>query len=593
MKPHPPMNRPARSGGYVVVTSLVMMVVLMLLASIILTGSVAGVQQAGGHSGLIRARAAAEAGQARAAFTLSESMVPGIDAVLNPYATQFLQQGQNAANTQIIPNLQFGTVITQLNAMTGTSQSGTVNGANFTTTIRFNNFRFDPGSYNPQGLGQQYYVDYLVTSQGQSGTFSRNVEVNGTLRISMGRAPLNQYLLLADDGGSQEGNYFGTGMNYDGPVQVNRNWRFAGSPIFSMGAKTAASTVSMWNCSGKGAWSNVSTQVSNCTTPNWGGYGLQYSAPSIQLPENSFSQARAALGLPATLLTTPTSNERCAALGISPCANGQPAAGVYLPSPASGNKAGIYIQGNAQVHLSVQNGKQIYTILQGNQATTISVTYPNGPTVITRPNGTTETRSNYIPNGQLYVEGSITSLKGPARTGTLPTPLPANNVVPPQIPPAIASESQLNIAAATDIVVQGDLTYETNPVTTPSANNILGLIAGSGSVRVGTAAPNDLYMHGALLAGAAGQGFKVDDYNKGSPRGSIHLLGSLAESKEPPRGIGEIANDGTVKVVQGYGDAFNFDRRFVSGAKSPPFFPGTSLFSAQTALPSQRDWTEK
>lgn len=593
MKQHP-TNRSARNGGYVVVTALVMMVVLMLLASIILTGSVAGVQQAGGHSGLIRARAAAEAGQARAAFTLSESMVPGIDAVLNPYATQFLQQGQNAANTQIIPNLHFGTVITQLNSMTGTSQSGTVNGADFTTTISFSNFRFDPGSYNPQGLGQQYYVDYLVTSQGQSGAFNRNVEVNGTLRISMGRAPLNQYLLLADDGGSQEENFFGTGMNYDGPVQINKNWMFAGSPVFSMGAKTAASTVKMRTCNGRTAsWDAVAKQATNCTTPNWGGYGLQYNAPEIQLPQNSFSQARASLGLSATVLTNPSRSERCVALGITSCTTTQPAAGVYLPNPANGNKAGIYVQGNAEVRLSVQNGNQIYTIVQGNQTTTISVAYPNGPTVVTRPDGTTETRSNYVPNGQLFVQGSITSLKGPARTGALPNPLPANNAVPPQIPPAIASESQLNIAAATDIVVQGDLTYQTNPITTPSANNILGLIAGSGSVRVGPSAPNDLYMHGALLAGANGQGFKVDNYDSGNPRGSIHLLGSLAESKEPPRGRAGFASNGTVTIQNGYGDAFNFDQRFISGAKSPPFFPGTSIFSAQTALPSQRDWTEE
>ena len=315
MKQHPPTNLPPRTGGYVVVTALVMMVVLMLLASIILTGSVAGVQQAGGHSGLIRARAAAEAGQAKAAFTLSESMVPGINAVLNPYATQFLQQGQNAANTQIIPDTDFSAVTTQLNAMTGTAQSGTVNGASYSSAIVFENFRFDSGSYNPQGLGQQYYVDYRVTAHGQSGTFNRNVRVNGTLKISMGRAPLNQYLLLADDGGSQEGNFFGTGMNYDGPVQVNRNWMFAGSPIFSMGAKTAASTVKMRTCNG--AWPNVATQTTNCTTPNWGGYGLQYNAPEIQLPQNSFSQARASLGLPATVLTNPSRSERCAALGIT------------------------------------------------------------------------------------------------------------------------------------------------------------------------------------------------------------------------------------------------------------------------------------
>ncbi|MFC4426664.1 DUF4900 domain-containing protein [Deinococcus navajonensis] len=573
-----------RAGGYIVVTALIMMVILMLLASIIMTGSVSGVQQAGGHSGLVRARAAAEAGQAQAAFTLDQTVLPGLNAVLTPYAVTFLQSGSSAATTQIVPNNRFSNVETALNALNGMSQNGSVRGATFTRSIVFDNFRVDSASFNT--MGQVYYVDYVVTSDGQLGTYHRQVVVNGTLRINMGRTSLNQSLLLANDGGCQQGNYFGTGMNYDGPVQINNNWCFAGSPIFAMGAKTASATVGMWSCTAR-TWQFVATQFNGCTTPNWGGVGLQYSVPAVALPVNSFSQARAALGQDPSVLGAVTNAFACNALNVSCPGNSAPAAGVYLPT-----NGGIYVQGDAQVRLSVNSGAQVYTLQQGSQTTTIRVSYPNGPTVMTRPDNTVVTLNNYKPNGQLYVNGTITHLGGPARTGALPNPLPANNTVPSQIPPAIASETQLNIAARDDIVIQGDLTYQTSPVGNPAARNVLGLIAGAGSVRIGQAAPNDLYLHGALLAGAGGQGFKVDNYDTGTPRGSLHLLGSLAEDQEPPRGVGSIAANGTVSIVHGYGDAFNFDQRFLNGNMAPPYFPGSTLFSAQTALPTQRDWTE-
>ncbi|PNY81621.1 DUF4900 domain-containing protein [Deinococcus koreensis] len=592
-----PAQRPAhQTGGYILVTALGFLVVLMLMASVVLTGSVSGVQQAGSHSGLVRARAAAEAGQANAAFTLSQTILTGLNATLNTYATQFAQSNKDSAKNPIVPPGEYSNVIASLNGL-GTLHTGTVGGANYTDRIIFSNFRADPASFNSKG--QRYFVDYRVESTGQVGSFSRNVNVEGTLGISMGRQYLNQFLLLSDDGGSKEGNFYATGMNYDGPVHVNRNWRFAGTPNFSRGATTASKDVEMYNCSSK-KYVKVSTSTHSCTQPNWGGFGLQYDVPEIALPANSFSQARAALGLDPSDLSSPSKSERCAALQItsnncngngsgSGSGNGNSGVpdGVYLPTTG-----GIYIQGDAEIVLSVVSNNQVYAVKQGNQTTTITVTAPNGPTVTRWPNGSTTT-VNRVPNGQLYVEGKVSSLKGPPRTGTLPNPLPSDNSVPPQIPPAIASTTKLNVAASSDVVVQGDLTYQDNPISKPAAQNVLGLIAGSGDIQIGTSAPADIYMHGAVLAGAKGKGFSVENYNIGLSKGSIHLLGSLAEDKDPPRGLANIAANGQISIAAGYGDAFNFDPRFLNGAVAPPFFPATTLFVAQGALPAQRTWAEK
>ncbi|WP_027481450.1 hypothetical protein [Deinococcus pimensis] len=274
---------------------------------------------------------------------------------------------------------------------------------------------------------------------------------------------------------------------------------------------------------------------------------------------------------------------------------------MYLPRNGSALKGGIYVQGGASdVLLRVDtSGRQVYEITDAaGVKTTVTVDATAGSTTVvtSRPNGNgqpTVSTATYtgVPNGQLFVNGTIGGLRGPARTGTLPSPAPDTST-PSQVPPAVASTSQLNIAASGDVVVTGDLTYRDDPRTVSGAKNVLGIISGSGNVRVGAAAPNDLYLHGAILAGASGKGLQVDGYNSGPARGSIHLLGSLAESSDPPRGVGSIDAAGNVSIVNGYGDAFHFDQRFLNGGTVPPFFPATTRFEAKSSWPDQQAWRE-
>ncbi|THF86465.1 DUF4900 domain-containing protein [Deinococcus sp. KSM4-11] len=573
-----------RTHGYILVTALAFMVVLIIMTTIIMTGSVTGVQQAGGEAGLVRARAAAEAGQAQAGYTLSQTLVPGINSIIATYAGSFAAAGSNPSTTPVIPTAQYSSVLSSMNSLPSSTNSGTVGGVTFSSRVTFSNFRADQASFNANN--QRYLVDYVVASTGQQGNYLRNVNAQGYVAMTLGKTPLNQFLVMANDGGSLQGNFFGTGMNYDGPVHINKNWSFAGTPIFSMGATTAASSVQMYNCN-TGTWQSVTTQSNNCTTPNWGGAGLAYSRPTVPLPGNAFSQARAALGLNATNTTSPSTSERCTALGLSSCSSVP--TGVYTPA-----NGGIYIEGNAAVTLSVASpsNNQVYTIVQGTTTTVLTTNAITGVTTVTKNGGAATTLTTPL-NGQLYVEGTITSLSGPARTGSLPTTLPTNNAVPSQIPPAVASTTKLNIAAATDIVVQGDVTYQDNPSTNASAKNVLAILAGTGNVRIGTLAPNDVYLHGAVVAGASGKGLSADSYNINPARGAIHTLGSLAEDTDPPRGLANIASNGAITMVNGFGDAFHFDPRFVNGSAIPPFFPTTTTFSANTALPVQRSWNEQ
>ncbi|UQN09992.1 DUF4900 domain-containing protein [Deinococcus sp. QL22] len=569
--------------GYILVTALVFMAILMLLGTLMITGSVSGIQQAGGFSGLVRTRAAAEAGQASSAFDLRESIITDLNTILKPYADSFAASKFDAKVTPIVADFQYKSVEISLNSLPTVVKSGSLEGVTYTSKVVFANFRADQ-EYT--AIGQTYYVDYKVESIGKQNKFTRRTATNGTLAIQMGRKYLNQFLLLADDGGSEERNYFTTDMNYDGPVHVNKNWMFTGQPRFSLGATTAAREVKMTDCKGKSFL--VSTQsLPPCTTPDWGNRSLQYGQSSIELPTNSASQKAISLG-PNFKGTVSTIKDVCDALGVkdNDCKSAVPT-GVYLP-PAGG----LYIQGNAEIIMSKTAAEQVYTVKQGTTVTTITVNYVTKRTKIV--SGTTTTERDGVPNGQLYVEGEITSLKGPERTGALPSSLPAT-AVPSQVVPALHPLSQLNIAATSNIVLTGDLTYTDDPRQVVGAKNVLGLIAGTGSVLIGNDArnaPSDIYIHAAILAGAANKGFGVMDVRRAPAQGSIHLLGSVAASKEPPRGVFSFQSDGLPKLIGGYGDDFSFDQRFLNGGTVPPNFPATSRFEAKTALPTQTDWTE-
>ncbi|GEM47002.1 DUF4900 domain-containing protein [Deinococcus cellulosilyticus] len=577
--------------GFVLVSTLAILTVIVLLGMLSVANTTSEYQQSASQTRMANARAVSEAGQAEAQFFMVNDGLTKVNDAMKTYLTAFAASSKNAATDPIIDSSNYNAIITSLNGNSAFTRSGTINGNSYATKIKFSNMRADSGSFS--SAGQDYWMEYVIETTGNDKQFKRNVITSGNMLVRLGRTYLNQFVLLADDGGSTGGNYYATGMNYDGPVHVNKNWRFAGSPQFKYGATTNAATVEMWNCTTK-KWTAVSTQSHSCTSPDWGGRGMKYQEPKVDLPKNSFSQQRAALGLDPNTSTVPTQSQICTALGSAAptgC-NSSLGNGVYVPNNGSALTGGIYIQGNAkQVQMSVNAGKQVYTIKDANdKITTITVDYTANTTTIQPPTGSAQTLTG-IPNGQLYANGQIVDLRGPARTGALPSPAPENST-PSVIPPAVASKSQLNIAAANDVIIQGDLVYETDPRTDSSAKNVMGIISGTGSVRIGTSAPNDIYIHAAILAGNTGKGFAVDDYNKNAPRGSIHLLGSIAEQSDPPRGVGSIGSDGVVNIVNGYGDGFKFDMRFMNGGTVPPFYPATTAFAARANWPEQQSWRE-
>ncbi|WP_189073888.1 DUF4900 domain-containing protein [Deinococcus sedimenti] len=593
-----------RTDGFALVSALTVMILVTLITFMLVTTSTSELMQTNSSQGLMRARALAEASVAESYSTVMNDGVTKANQVLLPYVDTFAAGSQDAATTAIIPTGSYNTVLSQLNTVVQTSTSITAPNAIGTSsgTLTFKNFRVDLGSFSK--AGQTYYVDYVLNGQGNSGSFKRNIETSGTLRLILGRTYLNQYVLLADDGGFTErscitkngkkycsgGGYFGTGSVFDGPVHFNKNLALAGSPVFQYGLTVASPTTYMWDCQAQ-AWAVTTAQSTDCAKPDYGGYGQQHVSDAVTLPPNAFSQGRAALGGDENNQTALTTKEICLATGkVQNCT---PTNGVYVPNSSGTVSGGIYIQGNAQdVQLSVEGQNQVYRITdEAGVVTVIKVNVTAKTTSVKTGSGQVVNLTG-VPNGQFYVNGNIQSLRGPARNGSLPNPAPStpdSSVVPP----AIAEQTQLNVASSGDIRIQGDLTYEKNPNQNPDAKNVLGIISGGGQVLVGQGAPNDVYVMGSILAGATGKGLKVEGIDDAKAvygyRGKVHLLGSLAEATDQLRGIGSV----TGGLVKGYDDDFKYDKRFLNGGVVPPYFPATTKFGVTAFIPQQRTWEEK
>lgn len=590
---HLPTRPPAsRQHGFILITVLLTLVLIATIGTTLLLKSTSELQQVGNSQALAQARASAEAGQADMFFAVANPGVAVITRVIKPYSDAFASSNGNAATTSIIPNSAYSTVLANIKAQMP-DLVGTANGINSLSSITFRTMRTDTGGYVRTGTSQvqPYFIDYSITAQGTQGVNKRTVTTEGTIKILLGRLPLNQYILLANDGGGGtdgRSGWLDSTSSYDGPVHVNRNLSLSGTPTFSAGLSLASDSVFMnTSCTSFTFVTVRGQQSSGCTVPNTGGNGIQYSVPTVALPTNAASQNRAALGLDSTDLTQPSPAEICTALTLVPCTSVPNA--TYVPIRNGRPSGGIYLQGNGQVTLSTLAGRQIYRLTDAsNRVTTVTTDYVANTTTVVTPSGASTTYPGLL-NGQVYVTGDLTSLSGPARTGALPIPLPASSVVPSVIPPALAPLSQLNIAAGGAVNVTGDVTYSDDPRTVNNAQNVLGIISGTKNVNIGTTAPRDVYLQAAILTGAAGTGLGVVNPNSGGVRGSIHLLGSLAEDTDQIRGYTN--NSGT--PVSGYSDDLHFDQRFTNGAVAPPYFPATTRFAVQTSFPIQRSWTER
>lgn len=392
-----------------------------------------------------------------------------------------------------------------------------------------------------------------------------------------------------------------------GPFFTNDSWNFGstGQYIFTDSVGSANSRAGYMYSDG--ACDQVAgaadTHRGTTISPQFQS-GFNLGQPTVPLPTDSYSQKAAVLDSKGVDLTgnpepNPSNAQMNAVLrdasGAKYPATGA-SSGVFLPYSvdASGNATftggGIYVAGNATVTLLPGSGsQQKFTIRQGSTTTTVTVDPSANTTTIA--NGSTSKTITGVPTQDdatgafmrpatlLYVNGDITSLKGPGENQT-----------------AINDGAAVTVVSAGDVTITGDIRYKTEPVTTtqnqivpgtsPACCNgtpadtlipghdkgqVLGIFTATGDVQMNNGQSSDnLWIDSSIaMISSGGSGGWI---NVGPHINTLTLLGGR---------IANLAKSGNTTTRNLY-----FDRRFASGGFAPPWYPSTTVTTVPTGVES-------
>jgi hypothetical protein len=250
------------------------------------------------------------------------------------------------------------------------------------------------------------------------------------------------------------------------------------------------------------------------------------------------------------------------------------AAGVHVPNNGTSLTGGIFVKGDGSILMEVDgNGNAKYSVSQGGTTKYITVYKAENRTTVQTGSGPIDNYSG-LPKGTdgigtiIYVDGAVNSLKG-----------------------TVQKDTEITVASQSDIVITDNLVYqEYNAGPPPNAEdktNLLGIVSWGGNVRVGNSAPDNVNIHGTIMA--RNGILTVDDYDSGTARGKATLLGGAISDFYGAFGQ---FNSTTGEMVHGYARNFVYDSRMGTG-KSPPYFPSMRTFVAFTNdITDRLNWQE-
>jgi len=250
--------------------------------------------------------------------------------------------------------------------------------------------------------------------------------------------------------------------------------------------------------------------------------------------------------------------------------------GIYIPNDGTTVTGGVFIKsnrGDIGVAMSVDgSGNAVYTLTRGSTDTTVmTVNYATRQTSVTT-GGSTVTYSG-LPDGTkeegvlIYANNDISSFSG-----------------------TVQKDSSVTVSSEKDIVITNHVQYQNYnagpPINATGYNNVLGVLAWGGNVRIGSTAPSNLNVHAVVMAPHGV--FTVDDYDRGSSRGLVNLLGGAITDFYGP--FGTFGGN----TPTGYGRNFVYDARMLAGM-TPPYFPYLSNFTSSDdgGLDNVLTWQDK
>lgn len=441
-------------------------------------------------------------------------------------------------------------VLTQNGEQAEFSGSGTLGNATYQYTIIITE-KSDPFLVAQDVWDFPFY--YKINTKGASSGVPAQTSVDGDFTVRVQKDNFAKYALFTNSQTTQSGTnvWFTSFTNFSGPVHTNQRFNFANNPsgTFEDLASEYQQTARFYN-NGSSILLDAAFNGTRDVPVFNGGFDRGVNQVTFTPATEAQDMADQATGN--QTLSTP---------------------GIYVPNSGGALTGGIYVQGNANVSMAVDGSNNpVYTVTQG--ATTKTITIDQVAQQTTVATGASSQTYTGLPDGMddvgilVYVEGSIDSFSG-----------------------IVQSDTQVTVASKSNFEITNNVTYQnyTPAVGTPGqagyvppsasgTENLLGIVSWAGSVKIGTAAPSNVQVHGTVLAMSGV--FEVENYSSQAvgPRGTATLLGGVIQNNYGAFGT---FNGSTGQQVSGYGRNFVYDQRMQEGY-APPYFPSLSTFIAFT-----------
>lgn len=397
-----------------------------------------------------------------------------------------------------------------------------------------------------------YYYQIQATSTVQNMT--RKVRLNGDLTVRVQRDNFAKYALFTDHHGLPSGDtvWFTSKTDFAGPLHTNERYSFA----FNPGA----------------TFEGHVTQHHNAARFYNSGFPILSDADSNGVKDvpvfyDGFERSVSEIVLASSVVKADLADQATGRQSLT-------ATGIYVPNLSGNLVGGIYVKGNPDITLGVDGSNNAqYNIKLGGARKVVTVNRGANTTTVTSIPGTTVIY-NGLPDGIdnlgtiIYVNGTVNKLEG-----------------------TVQQDTELTVSSEWEINITNNIKYQnyTPAVGTPGTvgyvppnadgeKNLLGLVAWGGNINVATTAPDNIEMHGIVMA--RNGIFQVSDYdNTGRGiRGVATLLGGVITQFYGAFGL---FNASSGAPISGYGRNFVYDQRTLLG-KAPPYFPSMKTFIAFT-----------
>ena len=454
----------------------------------------------------------------------------------------------------------------------------------------------DGAPTNPQTDVFLFPYKFSIVSQGllPNGTITpqiaRNIRLrSGAFTIRVRRQPFSRFALFTElqrtppspQHPTGENVWFTGNTNFTGPVSTNGSFNFANNPsgtfteeVIQNGAKAQ-----FYN-NGSPVWLDADSNISR--------FGVPIDKPIFSNPDldKRFKRGQEITTLDTSLSKTDVKNEALGG-GAAPTSNG-----VYVPNSGGCVTGGIYIRGttgtsaaaiadDSTITMSTVGNNPVYTIIRGSAAGNITTTITENRTDPLNPRTVINQTGGGLP---VINQDYCGTPDGIHNEGTI---IYSNDTVK-SFSGTVQSDSRVTVTSEKDIVITNNVLYQshndatpTTPINAEGFTNNLGIISWDGNVRIGTTAPNNIEIHGIVMA--TNGIFTVDNYASGSPRGTATLLGGAITDY-----YGAFGTFNGINPVSGYGRNFVYDVRMLNGT-APPYFPFMPFFMSGEDPPRDLD----